>query len=233
MIRNKKINLAVIKKVARVLGELNTQVAYVGGATVCLYADEPAADDVRPTRDIDLVVNVATFGQLTALQHKLGQKGIYIDPRTPITCRFTFEDVVIDVMATKQIGWAPSNEWFEPGFQNMEDFRVDAETVIRIFPLPYFLATKFSAYGDRGRDPRTSQDFEDIVYVLDNRINLVNEILAAPEDVRSYLVVQLSELQSAEKVEAIQAHLSPFTVAERYAVIEEKIKQIINGALQH
>jgi hypothetical protein len=229
MLKNKNINLGIIKKVAGALGELNTQVAYVGGATVSLYADDPLADDVRPTQDIDLVVHIANFGELTALQEKLGQKGIQVDPMAHITCRFTYKDVIIDVMATKEVGWAPSNEWFEPGFKNLVQYQVDEETTIRIFPVTYFLATKFSAFHSRGGDPRTSKDFEDIVYVLDNRLNLIEEVLSAPEVVRSYLVFQLHELQHADKEEAIRAHLSNFIYDDRYDLIQYKIEQITNG----
>jgi predicted nucleotidyltransferase len=229
MLKNKTINLGVIKKVSRALGELNAQVAYVGGATVSLYANDPAADDVRPTKDIDIVVHIASFGELTALQERLGQKGIQVDPTANITCRFTYEDVIIDVMATKEVGWAPSNEWFERGFNNLISYRVDEETTVRIFQFPYFLATKFAAFAGRGGDPRTSKDFEDIVYVLDNRLNLVPEILAAADDVKSYLTVQLHELQNSDKVETIQAHLSPFSNEDRYGMIQEKIKQVIHG----
>lgn len=229
MLKNKIINIGIIKKVASALGELNDQVAYVGGATVSLYADDPAADDVRPTKDIDLVVHIASFSELTALQEKLGQKGIHIDPTAQVTCRFTYDDVIIDVMATKQVGWAPSNKWFKPGFENLIPYHIDEQTIIHVFPFPYFLATKFAAFADRGGDPRTSKDFEDIVYVLDNRVNVVDEICAAHEDVRNYLTVQLNELQHADKVEAIRAHLNPFTIEDRYAGIQEKIKQTING----
>ena len=47
--KNATINRGVIKIIARALGELNEQVIYVGGATVGLYINDPAADDVRPT----------------------------------------------------------------------------------------------------------------------------------------------------------------------------------------
>lgn len=229
MLKNKTINLGIVKKVAKALGELNDQVAYVGGATVSLYADDPAADDVRPTKDIDIVLHILSFGQLTALQERLAQKGIHPDPESKVICRFRYDDVLIDVMSIKEVGWAPSNIWFEPGFKNMEAYTIDDETTIRIFPVSYFLATKFEAHRNRGRDPRTSKDFEDIVYLLDNRLNLVEELLSAPEDVRSYLGFELHELQHADKVEAIQAHLSPFSNEDRYGMIQEKIKQVIDG----
>lgn len=228
MLKNKTINLGIVRKVAKALGELNEQVAYVGGATVSLYADDPAADDVRPTKDIDIVLHIVSFGELTALQEKLGQKGIHPDPESKIICRFKYDDVLIDVMSVKKVGWAPSNIWFEPGFKNLISYPVE-DITIQIFPMSYFLATKFTAFHDRGGDPRTSKDFEDIVYVLDNRLNLVKEIMSAPEDVRSYLAFELHELQHADKVEAMQAHLSPFTNEDRYAMIQDKIKQIVNG----
>lgn len=227
MLKNKTINLGIVKKVAKALGELNDQVAYVGGATVSLYADDPAADDVRPTKDIDIVLHILSFSELTAIQEKLSQKGIQPDSESEIVCRFKYEDVLIDVMSTKEVGWAPSNIWFEPGFKNLICYQV-ADIKIKIFPVSYFLATKFAAFHDRGSDPRTSKDFEDIVYVLDNRLNLVEELLESPEDVRNYLAFELHELQHADKMEAIQAHLSPFTIEDRYDLIQDKIKQIIN-----
>jgi predicted nucleotidyltransferase len=227
MLTNKSINLSIIKKVSKALGELNSQVAYVGGAPVSLYANDPNADDVRPTKDIDIVVHIASFGELTALQEKLGAKNIHVDPTAHITCRFTYEDIIIDVMATKQVGWAPSNEWFEPGFTNLVPFALDDETTIQIFSLPYFLATKFSAFRGRGNDPRTSRDFEDIVYVLDNRLNVVDEINRAPNKVRDYLKIELSELLNDQMNEALGSHLSPFNRTERLQMIKKKIKEIV------
>jgi hypothetical protein len=88
MLKNKVASIKVLEKVAKALGELNEQVAFVGGATVSLYADDPAADDVRPTKDIDIVIHLASFAELTALQETLGQKGIYPDPVSNVICRF-------------------------------------------------------------------------------------------------------------------------------------------------
>jgi hypothetical protein len=36
MLKNKTINMGVVKKIATALGELNDDVAYVGGATVSI-----------------------------------------------------------------------------------------------------------------------------------------------------------------------------------------------------
>ena len=50
---NRTINTAVVAEVARALKDLKQHMVFVGGAIVSLYADEPAADEIRPTQDID------------------------------------------------------------------------------------------------------------------------------------------------------------------------------------
>ena len=68
-------------------------------------------------------------------------------------------------MGTKEVGWAPANEWFAPGFAHAEKASLE-RTTIRILPLSFFLASKFSAFHSRsGKDVRTSQDLEDITYL--------------------------------------------------------------------
>jgi len=73
-LKNAVINRGVIRKVAQGLGELNEQVVYVGGATVGLYIDDPAADDVRPTKDVDISLSIASIGELERLREALSKK---------------------------------------------------------------------------------------------------------------------------------------------------------------
>jgi hypothetical protein len=231
MLKNKTINMGVVKKVATALGELNDEVAYVGGATVSIYADDPIAEDVRPTKDVDIMLRIATFAELAALQDKLASKSIYPDPEANVNCRFKYEDVLIDVMSTKEVGWAPSDPWFEPGFKSLMNYELDEEITIRVFTAPYFLATKFSAFQDRANDPRTSTDFEDIVYVLDSRVNIADEIRNAPNDVQNYLKDQLKIFLRTDMGESISCHLSPFQADVRLGLLREKVRSIldING----
>src|SRR5690606_4287313 len=223
MLKNKTINMGVVKEVATALGDLNDDVAYVGGATVSIYADDPIAEDVRPTKDVDIMLRIATFAELAALQDKLASKNIYPDPEANINCRFKYEDVLIDVMSTKEVGWAPSDPWFEPGFKSLMKYKLDDDVTIRVFTAPYFLATKFSAFHDRGNDPRTSTDFEDIVYVLDSRLNIVDEIRNAPSNVRDYLTEQLKAFLNDDMSESIACHLNPFQSEERLELLRQKV----------
>lgn len=59
--KNTIINKEALKTIAHALGELNSEVVFVGGAVVSLYIDDTSADDVRPTKDIDISLKIASF----------------------------------------------------------------------------------------------------------------------------------------------------------------------------
>lgn len=224
--KNSIINRRVVKVIATALGTLNERAAYVGGAIVSLYANDPAADDVRPTKDLDLTLEIASFTELNKLETELAAKGFKPDSESGIICRFKYKDVLVDIMATKEIGWAPSNKWFAPGFAQLQKVVLD-DISINILPLSYFLASKFSAFHNRASDARTSHDFEDIVYILDNNTSLVQEIVNAPEQVKTYLKEELNQiLHNAQLQEAVLAQLEYTTQAERFQLIMDKLKQI-------
>lgn len=228
--KNTTINLGIVKQVAKALGELNENAVYVGGAVVSLYADDPAADDVRPTKDVDISLEIASFSELEKLREKLVAKGFTQRAESTVNCRFWLGEIMVDVMSTKAVGWAPANEWFEPGFRNIRINNIDGMT-IRILSFPYFLATKFAAFLDRGiADARASKDFEDIVYLLDNRLGLSEEVLSAPVEVRQYLWEQIQDILNKPQLkEAILAHLYPETQMQRLSIIEKKLKSVIDG----
>ena len=183
----RKIDVDSIKEIASGLGDLNHKSVFVGGAVVSIYIDDPAADEARPTKDIDIALEIVTLGQLEKIRHELAKRGFFPDPEEQVVCRFVYNGILVDVMSTKETGWAPANFWFKEGFQHLQTITLDGNVSIRILPLAYFLASKFDAYHNRGKDPRTSHDFEDIIFLLDIRVNLVEDIIASPPNVLSYL----------------------------------------------
>ena len=64
----------------------------------------------------------------------------------------------INVMATKEIGWAPANPWFKSGFNYSDIYELD-DVSIKIMPVAYYLASKFSAFKDRGKEPQNKLRF--------------------------------------------------------------------------
>ncbi len=226
--RNTDIQSRIIEKIAIALGELNEKVAFVGGAVVSLYANDFAAEDVRPTKDIDITLQIATLGQLETLREDLVAKGFKQYADEDVICRFRYKGILVDVMSTYPVGWAPANRWFAPGFEHLTLKQVGNST-IQLLSFPYFLATKFDAHYDRGRtDPRTSKDFEDIVYLLDYVSDLEEQISVAPEDVKTYLKAEFEAiLKDSVSQEAIMAQLPYLIQTERFKLIREKIYNVV------
>jgi hypothetical protein len=220
-------NIRLIKDIAVALGELNDKAVFVGGAAVPLYVNNPAAEDVRPTRDIDLFLEIISYGQLGKLQQKLTDKGFFPAKDEEIMCRFEYKGILVDIMSTDEVGWAPADKWFKPGLANLVTIKTE-EVEFKILHISYFLAAKFNAFNDRKMDPRLSKHFEDIIYLLDNCTDLFDQLKECSGRLRDYLVSELSKLLNPDFEEAILAHLGYHYQVDRMTIIKEKIKTFIN-----
>lgn len=88
------------------------------------------------------------------------------------------------------IGFA--NQWYPQGFERATYYNIDKDLSIRIFAPVYFLVSKLEAFKSRGQnDGRTSKDFEDIIFLLENRSLIWQEMESAEEDVKDYLKTEL------------------------------------------
>jgi hypothetical protein len=230
MLKNTLINRAATVKIAEALGDLNKEVVYVGGAMVSLYIDDPAAEDIRPTKDIDLTFQLATFARLEQLRETLISKGFTQNAEDTVNCRFRYEEVKVDVMSTKNIGWAPSNPWFSKGFEKAISISLD-DVTIKVLPLPYFLATKMEAFLDRGiKDIYASHDLEDITYLFNYTSDIDRQILKANKEVKEYLIDKIKFLQSNRKIfAAIHGSLYYSEADERMEIIQQRMRNIIKG----
>ncbi|HEY9005269.1 nucleotidyl transferase AbiEii/AbiGii toxin family protein [Ohtaekwangia sp.] len=226
---NKTINIEVVKKIAIALKHLRQKVAFVGGAMISVYADDPAADEVRPTMDIDLSLTLEGYAAWAKLQDELTTLGFSPDQSSHVICRFKYEDVTVDIMPDDENVIGFSNPWYKPGLQKIQPHAIANDLDVNILPLAYFLATKFSAFNGRGKGNYiTSHDFEDIVYLTDNAISLVKQISESEADVREYLKKEYQTIwKNSNRREIISCHLQPLIRSARLKVIEEKIKQII------
>lgn len=221
------INLNAIEKVALALQELNREVIYVGGAVISLYANDVAADQPRPTRDIDISVQISTYTQMDELRQKLSEKKIYPAPTEKILYRYKYQDILIDFIPYDPTPLGPANSWLKPGFEKAYPVKIGS-CEIKILPVSMFLATKWEAFNSRGKDPRTSHDFEDIIYILDNNLEAEQDIKNADENVRDYLrEMSHTILGHTSRNEIIECHIDPMTSAVRREIIVEKLKAII------
>jgi len=162
MLKDKAINLRIVEKVASTLKELNDEIIYVGGAVVSLYITDEGAEQPRPTKDIDISVQISTYSQMDQLRIKLATNNIYPAPTETVLYRYSFDDILIDFIPYEETPLGPTNRWLKPGFKKAYPVII-GDTKIKILPASLFLATKWEAYKKRGGDPRSSHDFEDII----------------------------------------------------------------------
>ena len=230
MLKNTQINRVVTKKIALALGPLNEKVVFVGGAVVSLYIDDLSAEDVRPTKDLDLTMEIASLGELESIREDLVARGFIQSAMDSVMCRFRYDDVLVDVMATVPIGWAPGNRWFEQGIDKAFSYDLDG-LEIRLLPLPYFLATKFDAFFDRGiQDLWASHDYEDIVYLFNHRSDISEQVLKAEVRVKRFLIECASKIHESKSLkEGIIGNLFYEEQEERYNLIINRLSRIAHG----
>lgn len=224
---NKQINIDLVVKIAQKLGALNEKVVFVGGAVVSVYADDPAAEEVRPTDDIDFTLELMGYKEWAKLNEDLLKIGFHPNPEGNAMCNFVYEGINIDIMPAEDSPVGISNRWYKPGFEFIKELSINEQT-IRVLSVPFYIATKLEAFNDRGKDYRTSHDFEDVIYVIDNCTSIVEEILQSEKNVKEFIITELKKvIENPHLEEIIQSQIHPNMAAGRYPLIKEKLEQII------
>lgn len=182
-------NLALLVAIAQAMGPLCDQVVFVGGCATGLLVDDAGLMDVRPTEDVDAIVEVASLAGYHRLADLLMQRGFKqtLADNTP-PFRWYWNRMQLDLVPLdeKVLGFA--NPWYRVGFEAALVAEVVQGLELRHLSAPHFLATKFEAFKDRGQnDVYLSHDLEDIMTVIEGRSAVVPEVGAAAADVRSHV----------------------------------------------
>jgi hypothetical protein len=191
--------LDMLETVAAALGDdLCNQMVFVGGcSTAVLVTDEITLEEVRATDDVDLIVDLSGVGQWMHLQQRLHEKGFTVSSEDEVICRMRLGSLKVDFMPDDPEILGFTNRWYEKGIQTSVKYALPSGRQIKHLTAPLFLATKFEAYGGRGKDdPLGSHDLEDIIILVDGRKELLEEIETTDEDVRQYIAEQFCALQA-------------------------------------
>ncbi|MCB4756256.1 MAG: nucleotidyl transferase AbiEii/AbiGii toxin family protein [Elusimicrobia bacterium] len=220
----------MVSMVARGLGELRDNVVFIGGAVVSFYLKDEAVRDIRPTDDVDCLIEIARLKAYYDLEDELRRKGFRhsTEEGAPI-CRWIYQGIKVDVMPSDTSILGFSNRWYKEGLKNAVKIDLPDGQDIWILSLPFFVADKIDAFLDRGHgDFRLSRDIEDVVTVLDGQPDF-QEFLNAPQPVKRYLVEKFKEfLPNPLFLECLTAHLTPDpAVKERARRIRQLLQEMI------
>ncbi|HAZ7573199.1 hypothetical protein OQJ02_10605 [Legionella sp. PATHC032] len=203
-----KQNNEALYKAATLLKELNEQVVYVGGRIVGLLITDLIEDDVRPTYDIDVALDLGRTDIVAhySLQKKLESLGF--KPDGNVNCRYMLDDFIIHIMYTDSTLQEINSNWYQAGFDNALEIQIK-DKKIKILNAVYFIATKLEAFTDRAyknNDYWDCKDLEDIINVINGRPELLVEIMNSPKDVVQFISGYFKKLIEDPKwLEAIKA----------------------------
>jgi hypothetical protein len=134
-------NILRIRTVANALETLNQKIVFVGGATISLYPDRTVFE-VRPTDDVDVLVEILNYKDRSVLEEKLRSIGFAHDLESNIICRYRIQGIIVDIMPTNDESIGFGNKWYPEGFKNAIDYVLDETSTIKILSPPFFIATK-------------------------------------------------------------------------------------------
>ncbi|MDQ4040437.1 MAG: nucleotidyl transferase AbiEii/AbiGii toxin family protein [Actinomycetota bacterium] len=227
------MSIAMLEEACVALGPLVNQVVFLGGATLTLWVTDPGAPPVRPTRDVDVVVEVTTRSRFHAFEAELRRARFDEDMEGGVLCRWKHRDsgLLLDAMPADPRILGFDNRWQRQSLPHAARRLLPSKTEIRAVSPAFLVATKLEAFLSRGHDDYVgSRDFEDVITLVDGRDELVSEVGRAPDDLRTYLSSTLQAMRrEARFLDGVFAALRPDAASQARAesVVLPRLDELI------
>jgi predicted nucleotidyltransferase len=216
-----------LQEAAAKLRPLLREIVFVGGCATGLLITDPGAAEVRRTYDVDVIAELASYGDYLLFPERLRALGFQEDMSegAPL-CRWLHKSLILDVMPLDERVLGFSNRWYADALHTATEIRLPAGLIIRSITAPYFLGTKMEAFRGRGHsDYFASHDLEDIITVVDGRPSLLAEVQASESKLRAYLGEAIAMLLSEPRfLDALPGFLPPDAANRPYQTARHKSK---------
>lgn len=188
----------LLELAAQALEPVLDDVVFLGGASLVLWITDPGAPAPRPTKDVDVVVEVASRPAFHAFEERLRSLGFREDWEEGVICRWGHResDLILDAMPSDPAILGFDNQWQGASIPHAIERTLPSGATIRAAPPAYLLATKIEAFNGRGHeDFLGSRDFGDMIALIDGREELVGEVHQSEPQLRAYLAAELARLR--------------------------------------
>jgi hypothetical protein len=162
-----------------------------------MWLTRPSTAEVRPTEDVDVVVEVTTRTGFHEFEARLRERRFAEDRDSRVICRWRHPDsgLVLDAMPARAGILGFDNRWQAEALPHAAPRALPSGAKIRVAPAAYLLAMKLEAFRGRGGDDFIgSRDVEDIVTLVDRRAELVAEVGKTDEPLRNFVASEVRRL---------------------------------------
>lgn len=210
------VEIGALRAVADHLEAAGIKYAFTSGSIVNLLLDNPDASPARPTKDVDVIVELVAgrrYSDLEAVPREA--EFSHDDSEGAPICRWRLGTLVVDIMPTDGALIGLNTKWFREALETAGVIEYAHTRVSVVSPIG-MLATKYLSFTERGQnDYYASHDLEDFITVVDGRGKIVDEINEARFDLRAYLVEAFRALAVNEDFqEALPGHLPPDSASQ-------------------
>ncbi len=210
-------NLGALRAVADRLDRMGIEYAFLGGSIVALLLDEPDLSPVRPTDDVDVIIEVAAGTRFSEIEARLREQQFSHDMRPGAPrCRWVLAGLSVDIMPSDGALHGINTAWFKEALATVF-VREFAHTSLRLISPVAFLATKYVAFSDRGfGDFYGSHDLEDFITVIDGRESMVAEVDQANTALRGHVINSVQQLLDEPFFnQALPGYLAPDNASQQ------------------
>ena len=223
-------NLEQLIATAALLRPMLGDLVFVGGAVTSLLVTDEGAGTPRTTLDVDAIAEITSYAEYAAFGERLRALGFSEDTSegSPL-CRWVHSGTILDVMPLDEKILGFSNRWYRAAMEAATKHHLFQELEIRIVTAPYFLATKIEAFKGRGGgDFGASHDLEDLIFVVDGRSTIVEEVQTETPLLREYLRAEITKLLATPGfIDALPGYLLPDAASQaRMGAVLRRLKMV-------